>query len=92
MPVRRLPVRPDLEQLQRQAKEFLRAIHDGDANAIAEMREHHPERIDPSYGSTRKKPTSAPRSCSTTADRSLTGRNSAQSSTTPPGSRRPFRI
>ncbi len=48
MPVRRLPVRPDLEQLQRQAKELLRAIHAGDANAVAELREHHPESIDPS--------------------------------------------
>ena len=47
MPVRRLPVRPDLEQLQRQAKELLRAIHAGDADAIAELREHHPESIDP---------------------------------------------
>jgi hypothetical protein len=48
MPVRRLPVRPDLEQLHRQAKEFLRGIHAGDANAIAELREHHPESIEPS--------------------------------------------
>ena len=48
MPVCRLPVRPDLEQLHRQAKELLRAIHAGDANAIAELREHHPESIDPS--------------------------------------------
>lgn len=48
MPVRRLPVRPDLEQLHRQAKEFLRAIHAGDANAIAELREHHPEASAPS--------------------------------------------
>jgi hypothetical protein len=48
MPVRRLPVRPDLEQLQRQAKELLRAIRAGDANALAEWREHHPESIDPS--------------------------------------------
>jgi len=48
MPVRRLPVRPDLEQLHRQAKELLRAVHAGDANAIAELREHHPESIDPS--------------------------------------------
>ena len=48
MPVRRLPVHPHLDQLHRQAKEFLRAIHDGDANAIAELREHHPESIDPS--------------------------------------------
>src|SRR4030095_5192049 len=48
MSVRRLPVRPDLKQLQRQAKEFLRAIHAGDANAIAELREHYPKSIDPS--------------------------------------------
>jgi len=48
MPVRRLPVRPDLEQLQRQAKELLRAIHAGDPTPIAELREHHPESIDPS--------------------------------------------
>jgi len=48
MPVRRLPVRPDLEQLHRQAKELLRAIHAGDANAIAELREHHPELVDSS--------------------------------------------
>jgi len=47
MTVRRLPVRPDSEQLHRQAKEFLRAIHAGDANAIAELREHHPNSIDP---------------------------------------------
>jgi len=48
MPVRRLPVRPDLEQLHRQAKELLRDIHAGNADAIAELREHHPESIDPS--------------------------------------------
>ena len=47
MPARRLPVRPNLKQLHRQAKELLRAIHAGDANAIAEVREHHPEPIDP---------------------------------------------
>jgi Ankyrin repeats (many copies) len=47
MPVRRLPVRPDLEQLQRQAKELLRAIHAGDASALAEFRERHPELLDP---------------------------------------------
>src|SRR5215218_5796348 len=47
MPVRRLRVRPDLEQLHRQAKELLRAIHAGDANGVAELREHHPESIDP---------------------------------------------
>src|SRR5262245_9344446 len=48
MSVRRLPVRPDLEQLHRQAKEFLRAIHAGDANAIAEFRSRHPEPAEPS--------------------------------------------
>ncbi|MBA3405018.1 MAG: ankyrin repeat domain-containing protein [Gemmatimonadaceae bacterium] len=47
MPVRRLPVRPDLEQLQRQAKELLRALHAGDASEVAELRERHPEPIDP---------------------------------------------
>jgi hypothetical protein len=47
MPVRRLPVRPNLEQLQRQAKELLRAIHTGEATAIAELGEHHPETIPP---------------------------------------------
>ena len=48
MSVRRLPVRPDLEQLRRQAKQFLRAIHAGDANAVAELRDHHPEPVEPS--------------------------------------------
>ena len=48
MTVRRLPVHPDLEQLHRQAKELLRAIHTGDASAIAELSVHHSESIDPS--------------------------------------------
>ena len=47
MPARRLPVRPDLEQLHRQAKEFLRSLHAGETEAIADFREHHPEAIDP---------------------------------------------
>ena len=47
MPVRRLPVRPDSEQLKRQAKELLRDIHAGEASALAELREHHPDLIDP---------------------------------------------
>lgn len=47
MPIRRLPVRPDLDQLHLQARELLEAIHAGDANAIAELREHHPDSIDP---------------------------------------------
>ena len=48
MPIRHLPVRPDLKQLQRQAKELLRSIHAGDTNAIAELGEYHLESIDPS--------------------------------------------
>ena len=45
--VRRLPVRPDLEQLKRQAKELLRALHHGEPEALAEYREHHPHPGDP---------------------------------------------
>ena len=47
MSIRRLPVRPDLDQLKHQAKELLRALHAGDPAAIAELREHHPDPIDP---------------------------------------------
>lgn len=48
MPARRLPVRPDLDQLHRQARELLRGLHSGDAEAIADLRAHHPEATDPS--------------------------------------------
>ncbi len=48
MSVRRLPVHPDPKQLQRQAKEFLRALHAGDAEAVTELRERHPGTIAPS--------------------------------------------
>jgi hypothetical protein len=47
MSVRNLPVVPDLDQLKHQAKDLLHAIHAGDADAIAELREHHPDPIDP---------------------------------------------
>ena len=47
MPVRHLPVRPDLDQLKHQAKDLLRAIHAGDAEAVAELRERHPDSPDP---------------------------------------------
>jgi Ankyrin repeat len=47
MPHRQLPVRPDLDQLKHQAKDLLRAMHDGDPEAIAELREHHPHPMDP---------------------------------------------
>ena len=47
MPVRRLPVVPDLDQLKHQAKDLLRAIHAGEPAAIAELREFHRDPIDP---------------------------------------------
>jgi len=42
MPVPRLPVCPDLDQLKHQARDLLRAINAGDPTAIAELREYHP--------------------------------------------------
>lgn len=47
MPVRRLPVRPNLDQLRRQAKELLRALRAGDESAIADLRTYHPKAIVP---------------------------------------------
>lgn len=40
---RRLPVRPNLEQLKRQAKEFLRQIRKEDPDAVSELKQYHPE-------------------------------------------------
>lgn len=48
MPHRRLPVVPDLDQLKHQAKDLLRAIHDGEPAALAELKEFHPNAVDPS--------------------------------------------
>lgn len=47
MPTRKLPVVPDLDQLRHQAKDLLRAIRAGEVEAIAELREFHPDPIDP---------------------------------------------
>ena len=47
MPVRRLPVCPDLDQLKHQAKDLLRAIHAGDHAATAELKDFHPNPVDP---------------------------------------------
>jgi hypothetical protein len=47
MPARHIPVRPDLDQLKNQAKELLRAIKNGDALAIEELRTHHPKPPEP---------------------------------------------
>jgi ankyrin repeat protein len=42
MPVRRLPVRPDLRRLKRQARELLRAMRAGDPEAVVDLRQFHP--------------------------------------------------
>jgi hypothetical protein len=47
VPHRHLPVCPDLGQLKHQAKDLLRAIRAGDSSAIAELREFHPDPVDP---------------------------------------------
>jgi hypothetical protein len=47
MPDRRLPVRPDLDQLRHQAKDLLRAIRRDDPAAVAELRRHHPDDVAP---------------------------------------------
>jgi Ankyrin repeat. len=47
MSVRRLPVRPDLDQLKHQAKDLLRAVHAGDPAAITELVAHIPGPVDP---------------------------------------------
>jgi hypothetical protein len=47
MAARHLPVRPDLEQLRHQAKDLLRALRRGEPSALADLREHHPERAVP---------------------------------------------
>ena len=47
MPTRRLPVRPSLRSLKQQAKSLLKAIRAGDPDAVAELREHHPDPIAP---------------------------------------------
>ena len=45
---RHLPVRPDLNQLKRQAKEMLKAVRAGEPEALIEFRHFHPDPPDPS--------------------------------------------
>jgi hypothetical protein len=47
MPNRHLPVHPDLRQLKIQAKDLLKAIRRGDPDAVAELEEFHPKKVDP---------------------------------------------
>src|SRR5688572_19560178 len=43
MSARRLPVRPDLDQLKNQAKDLLKTYRDGDPDASAQFAELHPD-------------------------------------------------
>jgi hypothetical protein len=47
MPARRLPVRPDLDQLKRQAKELLAGIRARTPEALDDLAHYHPKSIDP---------------------------------------------
>jgi hypothetical protein len=47
MSARKLPVRPDLDQLKHQAKDLLRDMRRGESSAAVELQNHHPERIEP---------------------------------------------
>ncbi len=47
MPDRRLPVRPNLEQLKHQAKDLLRQICAGDPAALEEFKQHHSQAPEP---------------------------------------------
>jgi ankyrin repeat protein len=44
---RQFPVRPNLDQLKHQAKDLLRAVHQNDPAAVAELRKHHPRQTKP---------------------------------------------
>ena len=44
---RHLPVKPDLDQLRRQAKDLLRGMRSGDPTAVAAFRKHHPRDVPP---------------------------------------------
>ena len=44
---RRLPVRPNLDQLKHQAKDLLRQFRSGEPEAVAEFTRHHPANISP---------------------------------------------
>jgi len=47
MPERHVPVHPDLEQLRHQAKDFLKAIRQGEPAALGELERNHPGRPAP---------------------------------------------
>jgi hypothetical protein len=46
---RKLPVRPNLNQLKNQARELLRAIRKQDPVALAELTQHYPRVVDPTH-------------------------------------------
>src|SRR5690242_13887129 len=46
MPDRRLPVRPNLDQLKHQAKDLLRALRNREVSVAADFEKYHPEQIE----------------------------------------------
>lgn len=47
MSTRHLPVRPNLDQLKHQARDLLDALRRGEADALSDLRAHHPRQVDP---------------------------------------------
>ncbi|HZV60477.1 MAG TPA: hypothetical protein VFF42_09050 [Candidatus Eremiobacteraceae bacterium] len=47
MPDRHLPVRPNLDQLKRQAKELLSEFREGNPDAAVDLAKYHPKKISP---------------------------------------------
>jgi ankyrin repeat protein len=47
MPARRLPIRPNLEQLKNQAKDLLRQIRRGESPAVEDLSRFHSKSVDP---------------------------------------------
>lgn len=47
MSVRHLPVRPNLHQLKHQARDLLAGLRRGDADALSDLRTHHPRQVEP---------------------------------------------
>ena len=83
MSARRLPVRPDLDQLKHQAKDLLKAYRDGDAEASARFRRtpsgHTPAPVAPNS------PTRSWCSRASTVPPAGRASSSAASSSTPSG-------
>lgn len=47
MSTRHLPVRPNLDQLKHQTRDLLAGLRRGDADALSDLRTHHPRQVEP---------------------------------------------